>query len=53
MVIVVLSLKVNCFLIAGPAVQAVFLQWPLGWGHKSLCGAHAVFNFFSSLTRAG
>lgn len=45
MIIGVLSLKVSCFLLAGPAVQAVFLQSPVGWGHISISVAHAVLCF--------
>lgn len=40
--------KVSRFLIAGPAVQAVFLQLPLGWGHKSIHVVHAVLRGFFS-----
>lgn len=46
MIIGVLSFKVSRFLIAGLAVQAAFLESPLGWGHKSLCVAHSVLRFF-------
>jgi len=46
MIIGVFSLKVSCFLIAGSAVQAAFLQPPLGWGHKSIHVARAAFIFF-------
>lgn len=46
MIIGVLFWKVSFLLIAGPAVQAVFLQSPLGWGHQSVCVAHGVLYFF-------
>lgn len=45
------SLKVSYFHIVEPAVQGVFLQLPLGWGHKSVYVSHAVLRLFFSLTR--
>lgn len=41
------SLKVSCFHIVEPAVQGVFSQLPLGWGHRSIYVAYAVLGIFS------
>lgn len=47
MITAMFPLKVSCFHIVEPAVQGVFVQLPLGWGHKSIYVAHAVLRLFS------